>query len=418
VASRVSRRRVNSKGLLVVLTLALIAAGVIASGASALAIADAPCPTVAGENTNTCPPGTEGVPYSIRFEPREGSGCGPGRQVFGSQGAVPPGLSLAQDGLLSGTPTQAGSYQFYVVMSTTPPYGSGCNFEQTEKQFTLVINPGVPKLTIGPEAAPIGTVGAPYSLQMTASVADPKVWSIAEGQLPAGLTLDPSSGLISGTPVADGSFSFLVNATIADGRVDTKWLTIAIRRQLSVATSAPLAESGRTTWEVGVPFSATLTASGGSETFTFSLAGGSLPTGIAVSADGTVQGTPSDPGSYRAAVLVADSEGRAVTSVLSFLIAPRLAIATARLSPGRVGKAYRAKLVTTGGVAPRLWIVTRGPLPRGVKLDRRLGVLSGVPKKAGRYKLRLQVRDSLGVRSTKSYLVIVKAVPKPKKPKR
>src|SRR4029453_10998159 len=86
-----------------------------ASDGPAGGIADQPCANVAGENTNTCPPGEFGTPYSVRFVEQEGSGCGPGRQTFHlDSGLLPPELALAADGTLSGIPTQAGTFQFYV----------------------------------------------------------------------------------------------------------------------------------------------------------------------------------------------------------------------------------------------------------------------------------------------------------------
>ncbi|HUG63697.1 MAG TPA: hypothetical protein VMK83_00615, partial [Gaiellaceae bacterium] len=81
-------------GLKSLLVLLVVASAVAVSSALAGGIADDPCPTVAGEHTNTCPAGTVGVAYSIRFHEAEGSGCGPGRQTFKvDSGTFPPGLS-------------------------------------------------------------------------------------------------------------------------------------------------------------------------------------------------------------------------------------------------------------------------------------------------------------------------------------
>ena len=90
------------------------------------------------------------------------------------------------------------------------------------------------------------------------------------------------------------------------------------------------------------------------------------------------------------------------------VVAPKLDIATQRLRPGRVGKLYRAKLVALGGVQPKLWRV-KGRLPRGVKLDRTTGVLLGTPKKAGTYRITVEVTDALQVKSTESFVIVVTA---------
>jgi hypothetical protein len=69
-------------------------------------------------------------------------------------------------------------------------------------------------------------------------------------------------------------------------------------------------------------------------------------------------------------------------------------------------------------VKPTTWRLVSGPLPRGVRLDRTLGVLSGKPTRPGRYRITLEVVDELDVFSTRSLTLVVKAAPKPKKPKK
>lgn len=408
MACRVSRRGFSLKRLLPVLLVVLVGAVVGVSDAPAGGIADDTCPNVAGENTNTCPPGTEGVPYAIAFKESEGSGCGPGKQTFHlDSGALPPGLNLELGGTLHGTPTQAGTYRFYVEMREPEDDPANCAGERTQKQFTLVINPGVPRLIIGPESAGPGTVGVLYSLPMTATVPDPKTWSIVAGALPPGLTLGATDGVISGTPQAQGSFTFTVLAAIDSARSDTKTLTIEVRAPLVIAPSTPFdATRTVTRWEVGVPFDAALTATGGTGTYTWALVG-ALPVGMTLGPDGTVLGTPRAAGTFRFAVTVADTEGRTASYAARLVVAPRLAVLPRPLRPGKVGRPFRAKLLATGGVVPKTWRVVRGPLPRGVRFDRLLGLLTGSPKKAGRYRVVFEVTDALEVTSRRAFLIRV-----------
>jgi hypothetical protein len=368
-------------------------------------IADLPCPTVAGENTNTCPAGTVGQPYSIRFREAEGSGCGPDKQTFTvDSGVFPPGLTLAGSGVVTGTPTEAGTFVFYIKIAE-PQGEPDCAGSVGEKQFTIPINPGVPKLTIGPESAAPGTVGAPYSLAMTATVADTKTWSIVDGSLPPGLTIGASNGVISGTPTTAGSYAFTVRAEINLLRTDTKALTIVVRAQLAITATAPFSIVRLARTEVGVPFTASLAATGGDGTYTWSLTG-ALPPGLTMS-NGAIVGTPTTPGIYRLTVGVADAEGRTASYSGTITVAAKLAISTLLLRPAKVGRLYRAKIATAGGVLPKLWKVTSGPLPRGILFDRTLGLLSGTPTKPGRYRVTFAATDALKVTSTKTLVINV-----------
>jgi hypothetical protein len=164
-----------------------------------------------------------------------------------------------------------------------------------------------------------------------------------------------------------------------------------------------------TLWEVGVPFTSKLTPTGGSGTYTFALAAGSLPTGLALAADGTVVGTPRAAGIARATLRLSDNEGRTADYAANFGVASRLAVSTLALKPGKVGRLYRAKLATTGGLLPKKWKIKTGPLPHGIRFDRTLGLLSGTPTRPGRYRVTFEATDALKVTSAKTLVITVLA---------
>jgi hypothetical protein len=365
-----------------------------------------------GEDPGICPTGTEGVPYSIPIEllGDEDEGCA---IYSASSGTFPPGLTIDSDGArIHGTPTQAGSYNFYLTVKYEKP---GCSKPQSDDRFVININQGLAKLTIGPESTTPGTTGTPYSLQMTASVADPKTWSLSSGTLPPGLALDANTGLISGTPTAAGQFDFQVQAKMnSDSRTDTKSLGIAIRTPVAIAASDPFDTVRRAQSEVSVPFQAMLTASGGTGTYTWALASGTLPAGLTL-ADGAIAGTPTTAGVFPFSVTATDPEGRVATYAGRITVALKLTVSTLLVRPGRVGKLFRSKLATLGGVKPTTWRVVSGPLPRGVRLDRTTGQLSGIPKKAGVFRVRFEATDELEVVAAKTFRIVIAPAPKPKK---
>src|SRR5690606_9032099 len=118
--------------------------------------------------------------------------------------AAPPGLSLSPGGTLSGTPTSDGSFGFTIV-------ATDANGATGEGAYTLEVDP--PHIEITPASLPDGTVGTPYSAVIAATGGLAPYTFEHGGDLPDGLILDVSSGVLSGTPASEGSFSFSVQAS-------------------------------------------------------------------------------------------------------------------------------------------------------------------------------------------------------------
>ncbi len=146
-----------------------------------------------------------------------------------SAGALPPGLSLSTDGLITGTPTQdpnltyPQTYNFTakVVDSQTPVAA----YNSLSTSITIQ-----PVLTLASVTLPTGTVNVPgYSATISASGGlAPYTWAVAFGSLPAGLTLDPVKGIISGTPTDAGEYTFTIQVSDADSEVATAVFTLTV----------------------------------------------------------------------------------------------------------------------------------------------------------------------------------------------
>src|SRR5947208_3487239 len=383
--------------LLVVLFSAL--AGVAAKTAGALGFEDEPCPLTDPVNhqLKVCHPDAEvGKPYSLQIKGK--GGCTPDFVRYDVvSGTLPPGLSVsAGDALVSGIPTQAGVFTFFLQVSDLRQ--SWCvDDKQSQWEFQITVDPGMQIVQRQPSLTP-GQVGTSYTQQFTATGGN-ATWS-SSGTLPTGLTLNGSTGLLSGTPTATGDFSFKVTAS--DGsRSDTQSYGMSVVDPLKIAAAtAPAAE-------VQQPFTLTLAATGGKPGYQWSVATDSpLPAGLTLdAAKGTIAGTPTIPGTSVVKLTATDTLGLTSTVDVKIAVAPKVTIVSRPLPSAKVGRVYRARLLAVGGVAPKRWTIVRGSLPRGVRLNAATGALSGKPLRKGTSRVTFQVTDSLSGASKTTFVL-------------
>ena len=170
------------------------------------------------------------------------------------------------------------------------------------KNLSIVVN--VAPIIISPSSLPQGMVGLVYTSSVSASGGlAPYTFTVSAGSLPAGVTMS-SSGAFSGTPTASGPATFTVKVSDSETTplTATQSYTVNILSALSITnTSLPAAN-------LGVAYTATLTAAGGQSPYTFAVTTGSLPTGLTLnSATGVISGTPTTGGTFNFTITVTDS---------------------------------------------------------------------------------------------------------------
>ncbi|MBM4463718.1 MAG: hypothetical protein FJ012_10415 [Chloroflexi bacterium] len=268
----------------------------------------------------------------------------------------------------------------------------------------------VPTITTS-STLPIGEVGIAYSKTLEASGGSGTYtdWSITEGTLPDGLSLESGTGVIGGTPTTAGTVSITVQVTDSKDRTSTKKLYITIAAAPTITTDSPLPIG-----EVGISYLQFLEVSGGSGTYTdWSITEGTLPDGLSlVEAFGAILGTPTTAGTATITVQVADSLGGNATKDLSItIVAPPTITTDSPLPTGEVGIAYSKTLEVSDGSGTFTWSMMAGALPGGLSLGSSTGVISGTPTTPGTTTIIVKVTDSLGGTVTKVLSVTIIAPP-------
>ncbi|HSP05745.1 MAG TPA: putative Ig domain-containing protein, partial [Acidobacteriota bacterium] len=179
-------------------------------------ISTAGCGTIT-VSPSTLPAGTLGAAYNAIITAN--GGASPYAFTV-SAGSLPPGLTLDTDGSLTGTPTANGTYNF-VITATDSSSCTGL------RSYSITV--ACPVITFSPSSLPAGTVGAAYSQTLSANGAiAPVTFSILSGALPGGLSLNPSTGEISGVPATVQTANFTIGVADANGCAGSKPYTLTI----------------------------------------------------------------------------------------------------------------------------------------------------------------------------------------------
>ncbi len=274
------------------------------------------------------------------------SDTGSGQTLSYAATGLPAGLTInSSTGLISGTPSTAGTYAVTVTVTDTNGAAGATSFTWTVNGSTgntvTVTNPG----------NQTGTVGAAASLQISATdSASGQTLTYSATGLPAGLSITPSTGLVSGTPSAAGSSSVTVSAkdtTGATGSASFTW-TISSATGNTVTVTNPGNQTGTVGAAASLQISATDSASG--QTLTYSATG--LPAGLSIgSSTGLISGTPSAAGSSSVTVSAKDTTGATGSASFTWTISSGGGGCTAAQLLGNPG-------FENGSSSPSPWTVT------------------------------------------------------------
>jgi type II secretory pathway pseudopilin PulG len=307
---------------------------------------------------------------------------------------LPPGLSIAPgSSAVTGTPTTTGPYTPTVMVTDRENQTDDLTFT-----WTIAANPA-----LAAPADQTSRVGTAVSLPVTVTGGhQPMAWS-ATG-LPAGLLIDPSTGVISGNPTTEQQTTQPVTVTAVDRGKQSTSVTFGWR----VLTPVRVTDPGPQTFASGSVVNTALPVSGGLGPYTWQAS--VLPDGLAMDTAGRITGTVANGTRYITTIVVTDSAGGKASVTVVSTVTPRIgelrvtspAPGTADQTTTRVGAAVA---VTTGATAGTgfgyTWSATG--LPAGVTITSG-GAFTGTPTTPGKNLVTLTVRDSSGKRANLMFI--------------
>ena len=355
-------------------------------------------PTLTITTPNPLPPGTVLQSYNVTLAASGGTGVHTWDLASGS---LPVGLTLSAAGVISGTPMTAGTASpTFRVRDAGNPQQS----DQQQRSITIGL-PAAPTITT--TSLPTGTVNVAYTQTVSATGGiGTLVWGVTSGALPPGLTLNPSTGTISGTPTSFGPFTFTLRVTDSIPQFADQSMTITIDSPAPPSITSPSALPAGTVNQL-YP-NTQLLATGGAPPYSWSV-NPALPNGLTLNpSSGVISGTPlsGSDGTFTLAFTVTDStiptpqQGTRTMALTIRANGTPLTVTTASLPNGTVGRPYADTLEASGGVIPYTWSVTPD-LPAGLTLDPATGVISGTPTEKSKRDHNFTVQDSTNQTTTK-----------------
>ncbi|OIN56146.1 hypothetical protein BLX24_26045 [Arsenicibacter rosenii] len=371
-------------------------------------------PVIVGTGIPSPQSGTVGIGFSTDVTPAFSDPDG-NPLTFTSTG-LPAGLTTSAAGIISGTPTQAGTF---TVLVTADDGRGGL----VSDDFVLVISPAnqSPAIVGSGIASPqTATVNTPFSTPTAYAFNDPDggPLSYSATGLPTGLAINSTNGIISGVPSVTGTFIVAVTARDPQGASATSFFTLnvvpqTVPNQAPQLTSTTLVSPQSAT--VGVAFSTTTAGAftdpdGGP--LSYSATG--LPTGVGINpATGVISGTPTQSGSFPIIVSATDPQGSSVSTGFTLVVTPanQPPVVNGTLTSPQFATVNTTFLTNTSGVftdpdgGPLSYSATG--LPTGLSIGNTNGIISGAPSVSGTFPITVTASDPQGANASASFTLVV-----------
>jgi hypothetical protein len=253
-------------------------------------------------------------------------------------------------------------------------------------------------------------VGTPVSLQIRASDPDTaQTLAYNATGLPAGLSINASTGLISGTPRTARTTNATVAVGDGTGASAIGWLRWMVRLPAAPNT-VRVANPGSQTGTVGTAVALTIQAgdSDSGQTFTYKATG--LPNGLSINpTTGVIAGKPTTAGTYPATVTATDGTGVPDTASFTWTVRNTVTVRSpgSQASTGTVGTAVSLQIHVSDSDSGQTFTYRASGLPDGLSINPTTGVIAGEPTNAGVYPVTVTATDGTGVSGSVSFLTLI-----------
>ncbi|RXK17179.1 Ig-like domain-containing protein [Macrococcus sp. DPC7161] len=293
-------------------------------------------------------------------------------------------------GQIAGTPTEPGTYP--VTVTSVDPNGN-----TTTETFNIIVTD-----TTAPAITPINDVTTPENQPMTpitVTVNDPTATTTVTG-LPAGVTYDPTTGIISGTPTEPGTYPVTVTSTDKAGNVSTETFIITVT-DVTPPVISPITDVTTPEDQPMVPIKVTVNDKAAITTVT------GLPAGVTYDpATGIISGVPTTPGTYPVTVTSVDPSGNTTTETFNIIVTDVTTSMIEPISDVTTPKDQPILPITVVVNDPTAATTVTG-LPAGVTYDPATGIISGTPTEPGIYPVTVTVVDTNGNTETEIFTITV-----------
>ncbi|WP_031500830.1 Ig domain-containing protein [Bryobacter aggregatus] len=306
------------------------------------------------------------------------------------QSSPPPGLSLnPETGMLSGTPFASGTYPYQIAVQDSSNIYYEVSPPPTTASCVANISNATP-LNWVTTSLPTGSPNSSYSAPLVLSGGIAPYHYYLSGSLPAGLSLSSSTGVISGTPQSPGTTTFSVTAYDYMEQSATRSFSITIGTTDPLHFATSFVDGGT----VGLSYSQSIQAAGGTPPYRFAVSSGSVTPGVSFSADGRLSGTPTTAGTYTFTVVLSDAAGGSVDARFSMPVFQGSFRLGCPNAAAEFGVPYLSAANVLGGRSPYLFSLSSGSLPAGLALDPASGSISGTPTALGASVFVFAVSDA------------------------